>query len=204
MTETMAGLAPVVLEGRVVRLEPMAMGHLDDLAKVGLEPELWRLTVSQVASREDMAAWMTGALDEQAAGAALPFVVRDLATGRLVGGTRFGAYAARHRRVEIGWTWVSPPWQRTAVNTEAKYLLLRHAFDALSLLRVEFKTDVLNIRSRQAILRLGAVEEGVLRRHQITDSGRLRDSVYFSIIAEEWPRVREGLERRLAGSGTAP
>lgn len=197
MTEPPRDLAPVVLEGEVVRLEPMAMTHLDELAAVALDPDLWRLTVSQVARREDLARWMEEALREQAAGRALPFVIRERVSGRLAGATRFGAYVARHRRVEIGWTWVAAPWQRTAVNTEAKYLLLRHAFEAWRLLRVEFKTDALNIRSRTAILRLGAREEGILRKHQVTDGGRVRDSVCFAIVDDDWPAVRATLEQRL-------
>lgn len=204
MTEEVMMLAPVGMVGEVVRLEPMTMAHLDDLAAVGLDPELWRLTVSQVASRDDLARWMEAALAEQRDGVALPFVIRERISDRLVGATRFGAFAARHRRVEIGWTWVAAPWQRTAVNTETKYLLLRHAFETLHLRRVELKTDVLNVRSRAAILRLGAREEGVLRHHQVTDSGRVRDTVYFSILAEEWPAVRAGLEQRLAASPPAP
>lgn len=198
MPDVAPPLTPVVLEGRVVRLEPMEMHHLDELAEVGLDPDLWRLTVSQVATRDDLVKWMEAALAEGRQGTALPFVIRDRASGRLAGATRFGAYAPRHRRVEIGWTWVARPWQRSAVNTEAKLLLLRHAFETLGLLRVEFKTDLLNVRSRQAILRLGAREEGVLRQHQVTDGGRIRDSVYFSILAGDWPAIAAGLERRLA------
>lgn len=200
MTDDATMLVPVGMVGEVVRLEPMTLAHLDELAAVALDPELWRLTVSRVASRDDLARWVEDALAEQRHGAALPFVIRERASGRIVGATRFGAFAARHRRVEIGWTWVAAPWQRTAVNTETKYLLLRHAFEVLHLLRVELKTDVLNVRSRAAILRLGAREEGVLRQHQVTDSGRVRDTVYFSIIAEEWPAVRSGLEQRLAAA----
>jgi RimJ/RimL family protein N-acetyltransferase len=197
-------LEPIALEGRVVRLEPLSMTHLDELAATGLDPDLWRLTVSQVSSHEDLAEWIATALDERAAGTALPFVIRERITGRVAGSTRFGAYSARHRRVEIGWTWVGVPWQRTAINTETKYLLLRHAFEHLHLLRVEFKTDVLNVRSREAILRLGAREEGILRRHQVTDSGRIRDSVYYAITDADWPVVRAGLEQRLGASHRSP
>ena len=134
----------------------------------------------------------------QSAGKALPFAIIDRATGRAVGSTRFGNFEPAHRRVEIGWTWPGTPWQRTAFNTEAKYLLLVHAFESLGLNRVEFKTDVLNERSRKAILRLGALEEGVLRRHMIVRDGRVRDSVYYSIIAEEWPAVKANLRRMLS------
>ncbi len=197
MPDPAPALEAVVLEGKVVRLEPMVADHLDDLASVALDPDLWRLTVSHVVTRDDLARWMAEAIAEQRHGTALPFVIREREYGQLVGATRFGAYAARHRRVEIGWTWVAAAWQRTAVNTEAKLLLLRHAFESLGLQRVEFKTDALNMRSRTAILRLGAREEGVLRKHQVTDTGRVRDSVYFAITDEEWPSVRRALVERL-------
>jgi RimJ/RimL family protein N-acetyltransferase len=144
-----------------------------------------------------MQAYIAEALTLQSAGKALPFAQIDKSTGRAVGSTRFGNFEPAHHRVEIGWTWLGTPWQRTAFNTEAKYLLLAHAFEVLRLNRVEFKTDVLNKRSRKAILRLGALEEGVLRRHMIMQDGRVRDSVYYSIIAEEWPDVKEKLRRSL-------
>lgn len=203
MPEGTPVLRPLVLQGTAIALEPMLPGHLDPLAEVALDPELWRLTVSQVADRADLHRWMTDAFGEQERGTALPFVIRDLASGRLVGATRYGSFVARHRRVEIGWTWVARPWQRTVVNTEAKYLLLRHAFESLGLLRVEFKTDLMNVRSRAAIQRLGALEEGVLRKHQVTDGGRVRDTVYFAILDDAWPAVRAGLEQRL-GRGRVP
>jgi RimJ/RimL family protein N-acetyltransferase len=192
---TSGRLEALTLDGRVVRLEPMREEHTEELWEVGRDPELWRLTVSIVRSREDMQAWVRTALAEQAAGRALPFVMRLRQEGRIVGSTRFGEYAPRHGRVEIGWTWIARAWQRTAVNTEAKLLMLRHAFETLGLNRVELKTDVLNQASRHAILRLGAKEEGVLRCHAITDDGRVRDTVYYSILREEWPAVRERLER---------
>jgi RimJ/RimL family protein N-acetyltransferase len=195
VSSTSGQLEALTLDGRVVRLEPMREEHVDELWEVGRDPELWRLTVSIVSSREGMQAWVRAALAEQAAGRALPFVTRLRQEGRIVGSTRFGEYAPRHGRVEIGWTWIARTWQRTAVNTEAKMLMLRHAFETLGLNRVELKTDVLNQASRRAILRLGAKEEGVLRRHAITDDGRVRDTVYYSILREEWPAVRD----RLAG-----
>ncbi|HMK38720.1 MAG TPA: GNAT family protein, partial [Bacteroidota bacterium] len=133
----------------------------------------------------------------QSGGAALPFALIEKSTGRAVGSTRFGNFEPSHRRVEIGWTWLGTPWQRTALNTEAKYLLLEHAFESMGLHRVEFKTDVLNDRSRKAILRLGALEEGVMRRHMVMRGGRVRDTVYYSIIAEEWPAVKANLGRML-------
>jgi RimJ/RimL family protein N-acetyltransferase len=189
--------APPTLAGAHVRLEPLTLAHVPALVEVGLDPELWQLTVNQVRSPADMQRYVETALGEQAAGRALPFATVDAASGRVVGSTRLGSIDAGNRRVEIGWTWLAPAWQRTALNTEAKLLLLEYAFDGLGCIRVELKTDVLNERSRAAILRLGAVEEGVLRSHQITTSGRVRDTVYFSILAAEWPAVRAGLKLKL-------
>jgi N-acetyltransferase len=191
-------LEPVTLEGRHVRLVPMAPEHVPALWEAANEPEIWRLTVSQVHNEVDMRRYVDDALRQQAEGTALPFVTTEAATGRVIGSTRLANADLAHRRVEIGWTWIAAPWQRTAVNTEAKYLMLRHAFEALGMLRVEFKTDALNERSRRAILRIGAREEGILRKHQITEGGRNRDSVYFSVIDDEWPAVRARLEQMLA------
>jgi RimJ/RimL family protein N-acetyltransferase len=194
-----------ILKGEQVRLEPLSLDHVRELAPIALDPELWRFTVSQVRTEEDLGAYIAAALRERDAGTALPFLIRECPTGRAVGSTRFGNIDVRNRRVEIGWTWIGRAWQRTAVNTEAKLLLLKYAFETLGCNRVEFKTDVLNERSRAALARIGAREEGVMRRHMVTDSGRVRDSVYFSIIAEEWPEVRAKLEARLrAGAGSEP
>ncbi|MBI4325071.1 MAG: GNAT family N-acetyltransferase [Chloroflexi bacterium] len=188
---------PVVLEGRHVRLEPLARLHLDPLCEVGLDAELWRWTPAPVRTREEMGAYIEEALSGQALGAMLPFAVIERASGRVIGSTRFGNVERVHRRVEIGWTWIGRLWQRTAANTEAKYLLLRHAFESLGCIRVELKTDALNEGSRRAILRIGAREEGTLRQHLIAAGGRLRDTVYYSILDREWPAVKAGLEARL-------
>jgi N-acetyltransferase len=189
--------SPVVLEGKVVRLEPLALHHLDALCAVGLEPSLWALTTSRIVSRGDMQHYVEAALGEQAVGSALPFATVERATNTVVGSTRYGNIVPQHRRAEIGWTWIAPRWQRTAVNTEAKYLMLRHAFDVMACRRVELKTSALNARSRAAMLRIGATEEGTLRRHMVQPDGSARDSVYFSVIDEEWPAVRERLEEML-------
>ncbi len=190
-------LNPLILEGQYVRLEPLSLDHLDALIEVGLDEDLWRLTPTPVQSRDDMAAYIQTALDGQAQGTMLPFATVERASGTVIGSTRFGNVALAHRRVEIGWTWIAAPWQRTAVNTEAKLLMLRHAFGPLGCHRVEFKTDALNERSRRAILRLGATEEGTLRKHMVTASGRVRDTVYFSITDDEWPRVEANLIAKL-------
>lgn len=145
-----------------------------------------------------MRTYIKTALDWQAIGTALPFVTIWQATNEVVGSTRFGNIDTGNHRVEIGWTWIGKPWQRTPVNTEAKFLMLQHAFEVWHCIRVELKTDKLNERSRAAILRIGAKEEGIFRHHVITESGRLRDSVYFSIIDTEWPEVKARLLKMLA------
>jgi len=187
-------VVPVSLEGRHVRLEPLAKARLTELAQVGLEEELWRWIPTPVRTQEEMAAYIETALDEQERGVSLPFAIIDRATGRAIGSTRYGNIDRTHRRVEIGWTWVAREWRRTAMNSEAKYLLLKHAFETLGCMRVELKTDSLNERSRAAILRIGAREEGIFRNHMITSSGRIRHTVYFSIIDSEWPAVKARLE----------
>jgi len=194
-------IRPVVLDGVHVRLEPLSLDHLRALIAIGLEPDLWRWTTQVVRTPEEMEEYVRGALAEQAAGRALPFATVEKPAGRVAGSTRFAAIEPLHRRVEIGWTWLASPWQRTVLNTEAKYLMLRHAFERWGCVRVEFKTDVLNTQSRQALLRIGAKEEGILRSHIITATGRVRDTVYFSVTAPEWPAVRAALEAKLQPRG---
>src|SRR5467141_1865386 len=190
-------VAPVILEGRHVRLEPLAKAHLAGLAQVGLEEELWRWIPVPVRTVEEIATYIQTALQEQERGVSLPFALIEKATGRAIGSTRYGNIDRTHHRVEIGWTWVARNWQRATMNTEAEYLLLKHAFETLGCMRVELKTDSLNERSRAAILRIGAREEGIFRNHMITASGRIRHSVYSSIIDSEWPAVRARLESKL-------
>jgi len=191
-------VTPVTLEGRHVRLEPLAKAHLAGLAEVGLDEELWRWIPTAVRTREEMAAYIETALQEQERGVSLPFAILEKATGRAIGSSRYGNIDRTHHRVEIGWTWVAREWQRTAMNTEAKYLLLKHAFESLGCMRVELKTDSLNEKSRAAILRIGAKEEGIFRNHMITASGRIRHSAYYSIIDSEWPAVKARLEAKLS------
>ncbi len=194
---TEMAVSPVMLEGVHVRLEPLAKAHLAGLAEVGLDQELWRWIPIPVRTQEEMAAYIDTALKEQERGTSLPFAIVEKATDRAIGSTRYGNIDRTHLRVEIGWTWVAREWQGTAINTEAKYLLLRHAFESLGCMRVELKTDSLNERSRAAILRIGAREEGIFRSHMITASGRIRHTVYFSIIDSEWPAVKARLETKL-------
>jgi N-acetyltransferase len=187
---------PVVLEGTSVRLEPLEARHAADLAAVA-EPAIFEWMLSRPLSFDEMQWWIAAAVERVASHGEVPFATIDRASGRAVGSTRFLAVEPEHRRLEIGWTWIAPPWQRTAINTEAKLLQLRHAFDELGCVRVEFKTDSLNRRSRGALLRLGAVEEGTLRNHMLMPDGRHRHSVYFSVLDSEWPAIRLRLERAL-------
>jgi len=191
---------PTVLEGQHLRLEPLTRGHLKGLCEVGLDEELWRWIPIPVQTLEQMAEYVEIALKEQASGMALPFAQIEKVTGRVIGSTRYANIERTHHRLEIGWTWIARPWQRTAMNTESKYLLLRHAFETLGCMRVELKTDSLNAKSRAAILRLGAREEGTFRNHMITSGGRIRHTVYFSIVGAEWPEVRSRLESKLGQS----
>jgi N-acetyltransferase len=191
-------LEPVTLEGRHVRLEPLSFDHLADLAKVAFDEEIWRWTSERALSPDELRAYVDRALAAARTGTALPFATVARAAGRAIGSTRFASFDAPNRRIEIGWTWIGRDWQRTAINTEAKYLMLAHAFEKFGCVRVELRTDVLNEKSRAAIRRIGASEEGVLRKHAITWAGRVRDDVYYSIVDDEWPTVKARLEERLA------
>lgn len=188
---------PVTLNGTQVQLQPLSESHLDALCQVGLDPELWKWIPSQVLDRDQMLRFIRTQLADQEKGTALPFATIERASGKVVGNTRFMNIDMPNKRVEIGGTWIAKPWQRTALNTEAKFLMMRHAFETLGCNRVEWKTDALNTQSRNAILRLGAKQEGIFRQHVVTWSGRLRDSVYFSVIAPEWPDVKQALEAKI-------
>lgn len=187
----------IVLQGELVRLEPLRADHVEELCEFGLNEDLWRLTANQIRNENEMRLYVESALSDQGRGISLPFVTKLSESDRIVGSTRFGNIDGPNRKVEIGWTWVDPEWQRSSVNTEAKLLMLTHAFEIWRCIRVEFKTDTLNVRSRNAILRLGAMEEGILRNHMITENGRFRNSVYFSIIDTEWESVKSGLVHKL-------
>ncbi|MGI8554961.1 MAG: GNAT family N-acetyltransferase [Pyrinomonadaceae bacterium] len=187
----------VILEGEFIRLEPLRIEHLENFWKVGADETLWRWTANVVENKNDLRRYVETALDEQRRGVSLPFVTIEKAENKIVGSTRFGNIDAKNRRAEIGWTWINPKWQRTRVNTEAKFLMLTHAFETWNCIRVELKTDALNEKSRNAILRLGAKEEGIFRQHLITETGRIRDTVYFSILDSEWKNVKENLDKKL-------
>jgi RimJ/RimL family protein N-acetyltransferase len=187
-----------ILSGSHVRLEPLTLQHHPALCEVGLAPELWRWTVGFVATPANLLEYVEAALAAQTAGTAIPYATVEQSTGKVIGSTRFMNIDRPNKRVEIGSTWIAPLWQRTAVNTEAKYLMLRYAFETLGCIRVELKTDALNEKSRRAILRMGAKEEGIFRNHMICYGDRIRASVYFSLIDSEWPAVKAGLEAKLS------
>ncbi|HYI94148.1 MAG TPA: GNAT family N-acetyltransferase [Bryobacteraceae bacterium] len=191
-------LTPVILEGKSVRLEPLTIDHLDALLAAGADPEIWRYMPSDCARREGMREYVETAVAWQRAGTAIPFATIDRQSGVAIGSTRLANIVPEHKRVEIGWTWISPPFQRTAINTEAKYMMLKFAFEKLGCNRIELKTSAQNMRSRNAILRIGAKEEGTLRSHMVNPDGTLRDTVYFSIIAPEWVEVKKRLEEMMA------
>jgi len=187
----------IVLEGEAVRLVPLEIKHLGELYEAPSDKSLWLWTTNIIETKDDLQRYVETALDEQTRKVSLPFVTIEKSSNRIVGSSRFGNIDVKNRKAEIGWTWINPQWQRTVINTEAKLLMLAHAFEIWNCVRVELKTDVLNEKSRRAILRLGATEEGVLRRHLITDAGRFRDTVYFSIIDSEWQQVKANLNEKL-------
>jgi RimJ/RimL family protein N-acetyltransferase len=192
-------VGPVTLEGRIVRLEPLTAAHLDRLAEVAFDPVIWRWTTARPGDRAALGAWMDAALRNADAGTEQPFATVDRATGRPIGSTRFMSIAPEHRRLEIGWTWIAPAWHRRGANLDAKYLQLRHAFEVLGANRVEFKTDSLNEKANAALRGIGATFEGTFRNHMVMPDGRLRHSAYYSVIVEDWPAVRAGLEERIRG-----
>jgi len=190
---------PVVLIGKFVQLEPLSETHILGLTQAGQDPSIWQyMLYGEVTSEEKMGAWVRDILSRKAAGTDQPFAVRQLESGRLAGATRYMEIRPAHRGLEIGGTWYGTGFQRTPVNTETKYLLLRHAFETLGCIRVQFKADSRNERSLKAIERIGAVREGLLRNHMILAGGVYRHSVYFSILDSEWPAVKLHLEEKLA------
>lgn len=181
-----------------MRLDPLMREHRADLARLALEPDLWRWTLTRIASLDDLDAYIETALSWRDAGTAMPFATIERSSGRAIGSTRFAHIDGPNRRLEIGWTWLGLGYHRRAFNTEAKLLMLGHAFERMGCVRVEFRVNEPNTRSRAAVARLGARQEGILRHSQIAPDGRLLDWVYYSILRDEWPRVRRGLEQKLA------
>lgn len=192
-------IEPILLTGNFIRLEPLSLDHVPDLTVAAQDESIWRyMRYGMLRSEEQMQAWVSFLLDRQASGTELPFAVHHLKDEKVIGATRYLDIQPWNRSVEIGGTWYAIAYQRSAVNTEAKYLLLRHAFESLGCVRVQLKTDVRNLRSQKAIERLGAVREGVLRNHMILPDGSLRSSIIYSILASEWPGVKAHLEGLLA------
>jgi RimJ/RimL family protein N-acetyltransferase len=186
------------MQGRFVRLEPLAESHVPGLAAIGLDDRIWEyMLYGRMGGVEDIRLWVRQILARAATGTDVPFAVVDLASGRVAGATRYLDIRPEHRALEIGGTWYGIEFQRTAANTESKYLLLRNAFENLDCIRVQLKTDSRNIRSQAAIERLGAVKEGTLRNHMVLPDGTIRHSVYYSILDSEWPKVKSFLEARL-------
>jgi N-acetyltransferase len=187
-----------VLEGEIVRLEPLARRHEKELFEAALDERIWRwMPYDAGGSRERFQAWLEDALAASSAGTEAAFATLEAATGELVGSTRYLALRPEHRGLEIGWTWLTPAHWQTGANVEAKLLMLEHAFERLGCLRVEFKTDSRNERSRAALAALPAQFEGIFRKHMLVRGGERRDSAYYSIIDDEWPEVRENLARRI-------
>jgi RimJ/RimL family protein N-acetyltransferase len=183
-------IQPVVLEGRIVRLEPLRRDHLDGLADVAFDPALWQYTLARPVDRAGLEAWLQTALDNAEAGTEMPFATVDQASGRAIGSTRCLNIVPEHLRYEIGWTWLATSAQRTGANREAKLLQLTHGFEQLGANRIEFKTDSLNEKSRAALLGIGAQFEGIFRNHMVMPDGRLRHSAYYSVTREDWPAVK--------------
>jgi N-acetyltransferase len=187
-----------VIAGRTVALEPLQAAHEAALLAAAADGELWNLTLTVVPNADTMARYIEHAIAGRSAGTVMPFAIVRREDGRVVGSTRFWKIDRHNRKLEIGHTWLSASVQRSGINTEAKFLLLRHAFDVMHCVRVQFTTDELNEKSRAAILRIGAKQEGIVRHERIMPDGRKRNSVRFSIIDAEWPEVRAGLEQKMA------
>ncbi|MCL6452709.1 MAG: GNAT family N-acetyltransferase [Alicyclobacillus sp.] len=190
-------IGPVELVGERAKLIPMEKSHIEGLFEAGRDPKIWSYMPMHIETIDDMKCLVTGALLAREASSEFPFVIIDQESEKIVGSTRFLDISVPNRHLEIGWTWLSPSVWRTRVNTECKYLLLKHCFETLGTLRVQLKTDGRNVRSQQAIQRIGAVKEGVLRKHRVMHDGYIRDSVYFSVIDDEWPSVKARLESML-------
>lgn len=195
----MLKIEPITLLGQVVRLEPLALSRVPELTVAGRDESIWRhMVYGNIQTEAEMRELVQDLLRRQERGTDLPFAVIHRPTGMAIGMTRYMDIRPQDCGLEIGGTWYAPNYQRTAVNTECKYLLLRQAFEVYGCIRVQFKTDLRNVRSQEALERIGAVREGVLRSQMILSDGYVRDSVYYSILAAEWPRVRQNLEEKLA------
>lgn len=182
---------PPTLENNRVLLKPLSEADFDGLFAIGLEPSLWAVSINEITTRQDLHAYLQAAIVQRETGQAVPFTIIDKESNRIAGCTRYGNIFFEHKRLEIGWTWLGIEFHKTGLNRACKYELLQYAFETLHMQRVELKTDVLNTGSREAMRKMGATQEGILRKHMITEGGRSRDTVYFSIIADEWPQIRQ-------------
>ncbi|GAA4702025.1 GNAT family N-acetyltransferase [Brevibacillus fulvus] len=193
----MLSIEPVTLTGEQVRLEPLAIAHADQLFEAGNFEQIWTYMSIEISRPEDVHSFIAAAMEGQKAGTDLPFAIIDRRTDKAIGSTRLLNISRKDRHVEIGFTWITPAYWKTAVNTECKWLLLRHCFEQLGCVRVQIKTDARNLNSQRAIERLGAVREGLLRNERIVRNGYVRDAVYYSIIDREWPEVKQRLQAYL-------
>jgi len=191
-------IEPITLEGRYIRLAPLTPAHHQRLCEIGLDERLWEFTTIRLQTAEDLRDYIQSALDGQVEGTALPFVIMDKASDQIIGTTRFHHINSQHRRVEIGYTWIAPAWQRTFANTEAKFLMLQLAFEKFGCVRVEFKADASNEPSCRALHRIGAKQEGILRNYAVSAHKGIRDLVLFSIIDAEWESVKADLQEKLS------
>jgi N-acetyltransferase len=183
----------VILEDDHARLTPLQLTDMDSLSEIAFEPSIWTYGMSNLRELTDLEKYIVTALREKEQGLAYPFLIYNKIQDKVAGCTRFGNISFEHKRLEIGWTWLHPKHQGTGINKSCKYLLLKYAFEILGMNRVELKTDLLNLQSQQAMRKIGATQEGVFRRHQITSTGRVRDSIFFSIIHDEWLDLKESV-----------
>lgn len=183
-------ISAVTLRNKIVRLRRISMDDKAGYARIALNPEIWEYFVSRIANESDLNAFLEQAINDSLVGTRIVFTIVEQGSGRIAGSTAFGNLAPRERRLEIGWSWLGLDYRGTGINRATKHLLLEYAFETLSCERVEFKTDVLNVRARRALLAVGATEEGTLRSFNYMPSGRRRDAVYYSILKSEWPNVR--------------
>ena len=184
---------PVILQNKKARLIPLQKEHFEELKSIAFEESLWKYTITKIYTEDDLRNYIEIAIEEREKFQSYPFVIYDVATGKIAGSTRYGNISPEHRRVEIGWTWYAPVFQRTGLNRACKFELLQYAFEKLNCIRVELKTGSLNLTSQTAIAKIGATKEGILRKHMIQEDGSFRDTVYFSILQDEWPSVKQSI-----------
>ena len=184
---------PVILQNKKARLIPLQKEHFEELKSIAFDESLWKYTITKIYTEDDLRNYIEIAIEEREKFQSYPFVIYDVATGKIAGSTRYGNISSEHRRVEIGWTWYAPVFQRTGLNRACKFELLQYAFEKLNCIRVELKTGSLNLTSQTAIAKIGATKEGVLRKHMIQEDGSFRDTVYFSILQDEWPSVKQSI-----------